>query len=266
VASELRTTRLQHCTWAEVESYLETSRGIVVPIGSTEQHGPNGLIGTDALAAEAIALAAGARAGALVGPVIAFGPAQFNLSYPGTVALRPVTAVALIVDYVTALARQGFERFYFLNGHGGNIAPARTAFQEIYDAYSRRGDPEPGAIRCRIRSWWDLPGPARLREALYGAAEGMHCTPSEVALIQHIHAEAAALDTTMDRPRLLPAEFLRDHAWDDHADTNTHRRRFPDGRVGSDPALARPEHGRDLFEAAVADAAEDYRAFLAASA
>ena len=46
---------LQHCTWAEVETYLERSLGIIVPIGSTEQHGPNGLIGTDAMCAEAIA-------------------------------------------------------------------------------------------------------------------------------------------------------------------------------------------------------------------
>ena len=36
-------------TWHEVEDYLRTSRGIIVPIGSTEQHGPNGLIGTDHL-------------------------------------------------------------------------------------------------------------------------------------------------------------------------------------------------------------------------
>ena len=36
-------------TWADVETYLKTSRGIIVPIGSTEQHGPNGLVGTDAI-------------------------------------------------------------------------------------------------------------------------------------------------------------------------------------------------------------------------
>ena len=42
-------------TWQEVEDYLRTSRGIIVPIGSTEQHGPNGLIGTDHLDAEFVA-------------------------------------------------------------------------------------------------------------------------------------------------------------------------------------------------------------------
>jgi len=43
---------LQLATWPEVETYLESSTAVVVPIGSTEQHGPNGLIGTDAICAE----------------------------------------------------------------------------------------------------------------------------------------------------------------------------------------------------------------------
>ena len=38
-------------TWAEIEAYLKRSTGIIIPIGSTEQHGPNGLVGTDAICA-----------------------------------------------------------------------------------------------------------------------------------------------------------------------------------------------------------------------
>ncbi len=41
--------QLQLCTWQEVEDHLKRSTGIIVPIGATEQHGPNGLIGSDAL-------------------------------------------------------------------------------------------------------------------------------------------------------------------------------------------------------------------------
>ncbi len=47
--------RLQTATWPEVEAYLEHSKGIIVPIGSTEQHGPNGMLGTDAICPETIA-------------------------------------------------------------------------------------------------------------------------------------------------------------------------------------------------------------------
>ena len=62
--------QLQLSTWPEVERYLESSAGILMPIGSTEQHGPSGLIGTDAICAEVTARAAGESLGAMVGPTI----------------------------------------------------------------------------------------------------------------------------------------------------------------------------------------------------
>ena len=59
---------LQLATWQEVETYLQSSRGIIIPIGSTEQHGPNGLIGTDAICPETVARGVGEQLGVLVGP------------------------------------------------------------------------------------------------------------------------------------------------------------------------------------------------------
>src|SRR3546814_11338154 len=72
---------LHLCTWEEVEAYLKRSTGIIVPIGSTEQHGPNGLIGTDAICAEVFAKAVGAAADALVAPTIHVGMAQHPMGF-----------------------------------------------------------------------------------------------------------------------------------------------------------------------------------------
>jgi creatinine amidohydrolase len=245
--------QLQLSTGQEVEAYLATSRGVIVPIGSTEQHGPNGLIGTDAITAEAIARGIGAAAGALVAPTIAVGMAQHHLGFAGSMTLRPSTLIAVVRDMVESLARHGFERFYFLNGHGGNIATVTAAFSEVYAQRSLAGPGNAAPLKCRLKNWWQTPGIGALSRELYGEAEGSHATPSEVAVTQYLYPDA------IKRAALDPAVAPRG----DFADAADYRRNFPDGRIGSNPGLATPAHGRRLYDTAVAELAADYRAWLA---
>jgi creatinine amidohydrolase len=249
-------------TWKDVEAYLARSKGIVVPLGSIEQHGPNGLIGTDTFCAQAIAQSIAADADAMVGPTISFGVAPFNLAFPGTISMRASTLMAMLEDYVRSLARQGFERFYFLNGHGANIAPVRAAVQDLHAARSLVPGAEANDLRFRLRSWWEYPTVNEMRRDLYGDWEGMHATPSEIAITQALypnHVQASEIPP----PEKLTEQFLRDHAGDNHGSAEQHRQRFPDGRVGSHSSLARPEHGRQLLAAAVADGVRDFQAFIA---
>ncbi len=255
--------QLTHATWREVSAYLAQSKAIIVPIGSTEQHGPIGLIGTDALTAAAVAHGIGECNGALVGPTINLSVAQFNLGFPGTISLRASTLMAVVNDYVLSLKRQGFERFYFVNGHGANVAVAKAAFQDIYAQWSlgiMAGQPP----RCRLRSWWDYPQADALRKQWYGLGEGMHATPSEIAMTLHLlpGSERKASPQALAAPAQLPAAFLRDHGGDNHWDAQTHQAAFPDGRVGSDSALATAEQGKQLLEAAIAGGCDDFAAFV----
>ncbi len=245
--------RLQLCTWAEVEGHLKNSTGIIVPIGSTEQHGPNGLIGTDALTAEVIAQGIGEAAGALVAPTIAVGMAQHHMAFTGSMTLRPSTLIAVVRDTVQSLARHGFDRIYFLNGHGGNIATVTAAFSEVYaEASLEHGGANRTGLRCKLKNWYETPGVKKLSKELYGSSEGGHATPSEVAVTQFAFPEA--IKKVEMSPRLAPKGPI--------LDAEDYRRRFPDGRIGSDPSLASPKAGKRLYEAAVKDLIEDYRAFL----
>src|SRR6202161_2876305 len=127
-------------TWAEIETYLERSRTIVIPIGSNEQHGPTGLLGTDWLCPEIIAHEADKKGGdILVAPTFNIGMAQHHLDFPGTIALRPSTFMAAIGDWARSLSHHGFTRLLFLNGHGGNVATIEAAFSELYAAHSYAG-------------------------------------------------------------------------------------------------------------------------------
>lgn len=224
---------------------------MLIPIGSTEQHGPTGLIGTDALTAEGLALAAGEELKAIVGPTLPVGMAQHHLGFPGSAAVRPSTLIALVRDVVTSFARHGFERFFFVNGHGGNGATLQAAFSELYSDSSFSG--RAGSLRCALCNWWEANELAPLIAELYGDQEGSHATPSEVALAAYYYP--GQLRTTVLDPPCAPAG----QGFFDAAD---YRRRFPDGRIASNPGLAREAHGSRIHAIAVADIVRRYRAFM----
>ncbi len=251
--------QLQLCTWQEVEAYLEGSTGIVIPIGSTEQHGPTGFIGTDALCPELIARGLGERLDAMVAPTIATGMAQHHLGFAGTVTLRPSTLMAVVQDTVNSLARHGFDRFFFLNGHGGNIATVSAAFSEIYaeSSLGTAGHNRP-SLRCRLQNWWDCEAVKRISEKRFGDAEGSHAAASEISLTYYGYPE--------DGARVAGAELSPKRApKGTFYDAEDYRRRFPDGRIGSDPSLATAKIGKELYDAAVGDIATKYQDFLADS-
>ena len=86
-------------TWQEVEARLKKGASVMLPCGSTEQHGPMGLIGTDAICAEAVAIAAAERCDAIVAPTLSYTPAPFNTAFPGTVSL-PADLFTLMLQTV----------------------------------------------------------------------------------------------------------------------------------------------------------------------
>ncbi len=242
-------------TWPFVEDYLKRSDGIIMPIGSTEQHGPTGLIGTDAICGEVVARGVGEAVEALVAPTISVGMAQHHLGFPGSITLRPSTLMAVIQDMIASLRRAGFRKFYFVNGYGGNIAPVSTAFSEIHadrslQSAGRDNTPE---IKLVLKNWYDVPAVREISNELYPGVEGSHATPSEVSLTQYFYPNEV-------QPRLLEPQVAPKGGF---GDADDYRRTFPDGRIGSDPSLSTAEAGKRLYDAAVAGLAEDYRAWIA---
>lgn len=241
---------LAKSTWPEIEAFLQRSKTVVVPIGSNEQHGPTGLLGTDWMCPEIIAHEAQkGRDDLLVAPTFNIGMAQHHLGFPGTISLRPSTFMAAIGDWCRSLAGHGFTKIYFLNGHGGNVHTIEAAFSELYAEASFAGKPR--GFACKLKNWWDISGVNALANRQFPVGHGSHATPSEIAVTQWAYADA--IKTANYAPQIAPTGPIRE-ALD-------FRARYADGRMGSDPALATPEKGGELVALAAKGLIEDVAAF-----
>src|SRR3954462_8497122 len=106
----------------QVEEYLARDDRVVLPVGSTEQHGYLSLE-TDNILAERVSAEAAESLGVLVPPVLAYGLTPSFASYPGSPTPRLETFLVVIRDLFDSLHGQGFRRFLVVNGHGGKLAP-----------------------------------------------------------------------------------------------------------------------------------------------
>ena len=128
----MKTVWLNEMTWQEVDEYLKRSQVVLVPVGSTEQHGPAGPLGLDTYAAIALAEDAARKTSVVATPPIWFGDSAHHLGFPGTVSIRTETLAAYVSDVARSLARHGFTKILIINGHrGANLPALHTAVANL---------------------------------------------------------------------------------------------------------------------------------------
>ena len=120
--------RVHDCNWMQLEDYLRRDDRIVLPLGSTEQHGYLSL-GTDNILSERVAVEAAEPLGVPVLPPLAYGITTLYAAYPGSPSLRLETHARVVGELLASLRRQGFRRILVVNGHGGN-GPTRAVVAE----------------------------------------------------------------------------------------------------------------------------------------
>lgn len=122
-------SELARMTWRDAKDALAEARVAIVPVGSTEQHGPHMTLDTDSAIAEAFARLIAEQLGndAILCPTLRLGMSEHHLAFAGTLTLRAPTLLALIADVVESLAHHGMKRILLVNGHGGNQDALRLA-------------------------------------------------------------------------------------------------------------------------------------------
>lgn len=109
---------LQECSWQELAKRKDTAKEVVIiPVGSTEQHGYHLPLGTDTMVATLLAEDAAEKTDVVVAPPLWFGWSPHHMVLPGTITVRPEILIELLYDVIQSLQIHGFSKFIVINGH-----------------------------------------------------------------------------------------------------------------------------------------------------
>jgi creatinine amidohydrolase len=181
---------LTDASWSDAAA-LDTDLA-VVPVGSTEQHGPHAPLGTDDLTARAVAAgAADVRKEngreIVVAPPIPVGIAEEHRHFAGTLWVSPDNFRGYVRDVLTSLASHGWNKIVLVNGHGGNVGALREVCADVtrhgeayavpftwFDAIGATGMGHGGPVETAMLRAIDpdLIHDERIREAREGASDG----------------------------------------------------------------------------------------------
>jgi creatinine amidohydrolase len=238
---------LENMSYLEVEAYLAEKDTILIPVGSVEQHSPYGIIGTDFITAEAIAKEVGKKLDLLVAPTLPYGMSQHHMGFKGTITLSPETFTKVIKDITSSLLEHGFKRVIYINGHGGNINPAKNAFDQL------KYENKDGIFT--IISWFMLEDVLNLSKELFDDKEGHHATPSEVSITKYLRPKSFK-----DKPTKEKQVENKEFYWP--LSKEEFKKFFPDGRIASAPWLSKEKYGKLILEEATRATMSEVRKIL----
>jgi len=234
--------QLSEVPWTEAPG--ETSLA-VLPVGSTEQHGPHAPLGTDTLAARAVAAGgvdqyeqAGEEREVVIAPPIPVGVAEEHRQFTGTLWVSEDTFRAYVRDTVASLASHGWDRVVVVNGHGGNVDPLR----EVCGRLTRDGT----AYTVPF-TWFDAIDLAELTADEETDLQMGHGGSTETSLIRHIHPEL------IDESRLEEASAGAAESWGEYqsgVNLSYDTAEFSENGVVGDPEQSSERLGELLLDAA----------------
>src|SRR6266568_8772689 len=193
-----RSVLLSECTLRDVEAQLEESPKVIVPTGSTEQHGPHAPFGTDSILATEVSVRIAPRIGALVAPTLTYGVSGDHRGYAGVPFVSAGTMTALVQDVLLSLADGGFREIIFINGHYTNSIALSAAIMEV-------GDQLPAGTIAFPFNYWDALPPDQLAEYL-SAGAGLHANIGETSAVLAVDESLVKLDLAVREYPSFPVE------------------------------------------------------------
>lgn len=248
---------MQNISWTDVKAYLEErdSPTAVVPIGSTEQHGPHLPLGVDGYEAIGIAEGLAEQADLLVAPPIWYGDADHHLAFPGTFSLSSETVIAVLKDIYQSLLHHGFENIITVNGHRlANLPAIEIATKQTKEENSNAFFATIDLVRIGVRIHNEL------RDG--EPEDGMHGGEFETSFMLYQHPKLVdedefAVETSDRWTRFTSNDYV---GMDDSVLVASSKHDWDDEALGhhGDPTKASAEKGEELYNAIVDNAVEFY--------
>lgn len=191
----MKTIRFDELTRDELNE-LAPRATVVVPVGSTEQHGPHLPVCVDTAIithlSQAAVRSASAEAPVVITPTLPFGFAHHHQPFGGTISLSMDTYLQVLTDIGRSLVTAGFRRILFINGHGGNAGPVAQITDRL--VHEDRVDAHVGAT-----SYWFCASDVLAELDLDGAPKPGHAGSFETSCLLALHPELVRMEKTPAR-------------------------------------------------------------------
>ena len=241
---------LEEMTRDEAREAFGAGAMVVLPTGSTEQHGPHLPVFVDSFAVTHIARAAAERAArevpVIVAPTMHYGVSHHHMAYAGTMSLTSQVYIEAVKELVRCLHRHGARRVVLFNGHGGNQNPNGVVSQALVNE-------EGMDLALGVTSYWTVANKALVEAGANDVAPRFpgHAGGFETAVTLALRPDLVQLD----RRRAPTADLINEvHA--------TEHGIYPrSGGTSDDASGATLEAGKRLVEAAIAASAEYFVEF-----
>jgi len=230
-------TEFNRLTWPEVNEAIEMQKVVILPTGSTEQHGPHLPLDTDLFLVESVCreLARRAPDKVLLLPGIPYGLNLHHIDFPGTIHVEPQHFIDFCVDVTKSVAYHGFKRIAVINGHGSNTP--------MIDLIARKTLLETPSLCCAF-GYYNMGKEethAMLQSGVYA-----HADEWETSLYLHFDRERVQMDKAVKDSDRVGKTMTSDSTT--QVRFNDYWGRWTKTGVHGDPTVATPEKGKKILE------------------
>jgi len=234
-------------TWPEVARTVSEDRVCLIPVATLEDHGHHLPIDADLRIVDEICRRAAEEAPdeIVLLPAISHGYSPHHMDFPGPITIGWETFTRYLVDVGTSLARHGFRRVLYMNGHGSN--------QNLVEMAARLVTVEHPEVVAAAAFYLSSPEAAEaIEEARESERGGMaHACELETSIYLAIDPDAVDMELAVDERSYPEGQ----HAWLDWSDGSLKIMPWWSScsktGVQGRPTLATAEKGKALMEAAV---------------